>query len=61
MTALILIALVVAIIGYGCLAVKIGFWVGELTENTGFDAGFYMMTTCGILAIPFAIYAQVCL
>ena len=59
MTFLIIIGAVIAAIGYICLAVKIGFIVGDVTEKTGFDAGFYAMTVFGLLALPFAIAAQV--
>jgi bacteriorhodopsin len=59
MTALLIIGTVAAIIAYICMAVKIGLWVGDRTTNTGFDWGFYAITTVTILAIPFAIAEQV--
>lgn len=59
MTALLIIATVAFIIAYICMAIKVGFWVGDLTQNTGFDWGFYAITVVTILAIPFAIAAQV--
>ena len=59
MTALLILATVAFAVFYFCMAVRIGFWVGDLTQNTGFDAGFYAITTVTILAIPFAIAAQV--
>jgi hypothetical protein len=59
MTALLIIGTVAAIVFYICAAVRIGFWVVDLTANTGFAAGFYMVTVITILTIPFAIAAQV--
>ena len=59
MIALLTLATVAFIIAYICMAVRIGFWVGDLTRNTGFDWGFYAITTVTILAIPFAIFVQV--
>jgi bacteriorhodopsin len=59
MTALLIIGTVAAIVFYICAAVRIGFWVGDLTENTGFAWGFYAVTVVTILAIPFAIAEQV--
>ena len=59
MTALIILATVAAIVAYICMAVRVGFWVGDLTRNTGFDWGFYAITVVTILAIPFAIAEQV--
>lgn len=41
---------IVALVGLVCLNVKAGFIVGEATENTGFDAGFYLMTVLGLTA-----------
>lgn len=49
----------VAVIGYVCLAVKAGFIVSDWTEDTGFDAGFYMMVVVGLIALPFAIAVAV--
>ena len=63
MIALTIVAIVVVIVGYVALAVKIGLLVGDWADKTrfgaGFGAGFYMMTTAGLLAIPFAVWAQV--
>ena len=59
MIALTIIVAVAAIIAYICMAVRVGLWVGDLTQNTGFDWGFYAITTVTILAIPFAIAEQV--
>jgi hypothetical protein len=59
MTALLIIVVVAAITAYICMAVKIGFWVLDLTQNTGFGPGFHAITIVTILAIPFAIAAQV--
>ena len=59
MTALLIIATVAFIIAYICMAIRVGLWVGDLTQNTGFDWGFYAITVVTILAIPFAIAAQV--
>lgn len=39
-----------AAIGLVCVDVKIGLIVSEMTEGTGFSAGFYMMTVIGLLA-----------
>jgi hypothetical protein len=50
---------VLGAIGYLCLAFKIGSIVGEATEDTGFDYGFYLLTTVGLIALPLAIAAQV--
>lgn len=49
---------VVLVMGLLCLNVWIGFKVGDLTEDTGFDAGFYMMTVVGLTAaeVSAAIY-----
>lgn len=59
MTAIRIIFVVAAIVAYICMAVRVGLWVGDLTKNTGFDWGFYAVTTATILAIPFAISEQV--
>ncbi len=53
-TAAIMAGVIIAI-GYLCLVFKIGFMVGDATEHTGFDVGFYMITICSLLALPFAI------
>lgn len=42
--------LVVLAIGLSSLNIKIGFVVGDLTKNTGFDYGFYMMTVLGLFS-----------
>ncbi len=39
-----------AVIGLACLNIKIGFIVGDWTENTGFHFGFYMITVVGLFA-----------
>jgi hypothetical protein len=59
MIALTIIVVVAAIVAYICMALKVGLWVFDLTQNTGFGAIFYAITTVTILAIPFAIAAQV--
>lgn len=45
----------VIIIGVLCLNIKAGYIVAELTENTGFDAGFYMMTVVGLIALELSL------
>lgn len=55
LTAITIVAAVVAITGYVCLCMKAGFMVADLTEDTGFDAGFYLMTVFGLVALPVAI------
>jgi hypothetical protein len=59
MSFLTIMAVVIGVIGYVCLAFKIGFMVSDATENTGFNAGFYAITVFGLLALPIAIAAQV--
>lgn len=58
MTFLMILIIPALIAGYIVLSVKIGFMVGDATINTGFDAGFYLMTVFGMLALPVAIYLE---
>ena len=59
MIALTIMALALAAAGYVCGAIKVGFIVADATEKTGFGLGFYVMTVVGLIALPFAIAAQV--
>ncbi|SCY69745.1 hypothetical protein SAMN05660666_02531 [Novosphingobium aromaticivorans] len=45
---------VLGVVLYISCAVKIGFIVADKTEGTGFDAGFYMLTVFGLIAMPIA-------
>ena len=58
MIALSIMATVLGLTAYLCLAIKLGFWVGKKTESTGFDVGFYMMTVIGLITLPIAIAVQ---
>lgn len=58
MTALSILGFVIGVVGYLCLAVKAGLIVSDWTEGTGFSAGFYMMTVCGLVALPVAITVE---
>lgn len=57
MSSLLIIPTAMLLAGYLCLSIKVGFIVADLTEDTGFDAGFYMMTVFGMLSAPVAIIA----
>jgi hypothetical protein len=48
---------VVAVMGVMCLNVKVGFIVSDKTEDTGFGAGFYMMTVIGLMAAEISAVA----
>jgi len=56
LTTLTILAAVFLGAGYLCLCIKIGFTIGDLARNTGFDFGFYMMTVATMVALPFAIF-----
>lgn len=58
MTFLMILIIPALIAGYVALSMKIGFMVGDATQGTGFDAGFYLMTVFGMLALPFAIFLE---
>lgn len=59
MIALAIIGIVFFMTLYVAVAVKISFWIGDLTEKSGFAFGWYMVTVSTLAAIPFAIFVQV--
>jgi len=54
LTFLGIMAAVIGVITYLCLCVKAGFIVSDLTEDTGFQFGFYMITGLSLIALPIA-------
>lgn len=40
-----------------CATFKVGFIVSDMTEGTGFNVGFYMITVCGLLAAEISLAA----
>ncbi len=52
--------IVIAVVGLFCLNIKIGFIVGDLTRDTGFGVGFYMMTVVGLISIEASLVAFFC-
>lgn len=53
-----IMASAIAIAVYATVAFKIGFYVADKTEHTGFDIGFYIITMVIFIAMPIAILAQ---
>lgn len=51
--------LFIAFIALMCLNIKIGFIVGYKTANTGFDAGWYMITVVGLTAFEISAVVYV--
>jgi len=49
----------IVVIALLCINVKIGFMVSDATENTGFNAGFYMITVIGLIAAEVSLIAYI--
>lgn len=60
MFALMTLGLAVAAVGWFCFALKCGLVVADLTEGSGFAAGFYAMVVVAVLGLPWVALSWLC-